>query len=196
MRTILKYSDGKAIVQVVELEPQCRTFKIAHCEECAREKKYHTYYLSLPYMQFYRYFGKRNVFSVSFNDKSFEIEKIGDSALIDSYLQAYTPPFPNCGDTVCMPKGAERFGMKRLIESFFNSIFCEREYHEDDEDYSDIHLTKLKSYFNWERETKKDPSFIMDKNWWAGDSGNSCDCIRFFVTLHLPFGKYLKEQYQ
>lgn len=193
MRKILKFSDEVATIEIVELEPQCRTLKISHCEDCASGKMYRTYYLSLPYIQFYflRKKGERRcLFSASFNNKPFEIKE-GN--------RAYMPSLPNCGPTVCMPsevKTSASVGMQDLIESFFNSIFCERTNH--DSEISMIMMTKLKSYSNWEEKTKKDPSFVADKSWWevkAGSSGYTSDIITSLCKSHPPFEEFLKNEY-
>jgi len=198
MRTILKFSDEVASVEIVELEPQCRTLKISHCELCASEKKYRTYYLSLPYIQFY-FLRKKGedkcFFSVSFNDKPFEIKEG-----IEFHNRVYMPSLPNCGTTVCMPSGVRtsaNVGMQDLIESFFNSIFCERTSH--DSEIAMIMVTKLESYLNWERKTREDPSFVADKSWWevkAGSSGYTSDIITSFCKSHPPFEKFLKNEYK
>lgn len=187
MRKILKYSDKVASVEIVELEPQCRTLKIAHCENCASEKKYHAYYLSLPYMQFYRLEKTDELyFSASFTDKPFEIKKAisGDK----KFNKVCLPCLPNCMGAVCMPKGITGFNMERLIGSFFNSIFCDRESH-DGSNYSPMPQVKLESYSNWQQETKKDPSFIMNREWWQYSER---DLIYHLIELHPPFGEFLE----
>ena len=198
MRKILDIGEGVDRHVVFESEPQPRTIKIQHCESRECNKK-SSRYLSMPYAQYYLRFIKRDSwltpqFFVTFSSIPFNIK-----TRVNLLPLTYEPFLPNhLGyGHICMNHDGLRERPEDYITDFWNSHFCTFRTHEQECTMHGAELLEdhwipsgIKSFDEWEENTKKDPHYIMNIEW----SDTQIDVIGAFAGHNHIFRKWLREQ--
>ena len=158
------WSDAEETVAVIEQPPQIRTIMVGkNLQGAAKGKEY--YRLSFPYV----------VFVVHLTDNSFSnlLVYYRNKPLDSLNNKLYETNFPNVdGGDVCLGFGGHRSQktserINEVITHFWNSVFnTDRNTSYNSYQNQDLRL----GFTNWEKETNKDPKFILSIDWTEADT--------------------------
>jgi hypothetical protein len=144
----------KTRFQTLELKPAMRTITVEEITAFSEVEENFKYFLSFPYIQFYR-----------IGDSLFvTCSKTPVKSLKDTlhYL-----PLPNAGDmrsAVCLGRGNLKDDIKDYVKRYFNSVF-NGSHHE----YVEF-PNEVRNFRKWEKSSANNPNFWKEVSWKKGCS--------------------------